>query len=104
MKPIYAHTAPGSNYPEYLSINDVNGEIKVTVRSPATGNECGAGATMTLPRDQIPALVERLLSLPPVSEVAESKPLVLYFKTEEDRKEMIAAVSQALPNARAVAL
>ena len=43
-----------------------------------------------------------LAALRPHDAVAGAKPLILYFKTDADRDEMIAACREALPNARAV--
>jgi hypothetical protein len=45
---LFAHTAPGSSYPEYLSLNEIDGELVLDVRSqaPPTGN--GQTARITL--------------------------------------------------------
>lgn len=65
---IFAFTALGSGYPEYLSINENGGLVQITVRCPATPANangmaylaCGDCACMTLPHDQLPALIEAL--------------------------------------------
>ena len=31
---IYAYTAPGADFPEYVSVNRVAGGVEITVRSP----------------------------------------------------------------------
>jgi hypothetical protein len=38
---IFAYTAPGCNYPEYISINIQDGQITVTARGVAQNGECG---------------------------------------------------------------
>ena len=110
-KNIFAHTAPGASYPEFLSINEQDdGRITVCVRGPkkmhtgAAADYEGPGETvdMTLPRDKVAELIQSLLALPPVDEVREAKPLVLYFATEADREECIAAIQEVKPNMRAV--
>jgi hypothetical protein len=58
---IFAHTAPGSSYPEFLSVNEQDGNIEVTVRSPASGDVEGTQATMTLPRDAAKELYRSML-------------------------------------------
>lgn len=104
-KNLYAFTASGAQ-PEYLSINDVDGNLQITVRSPDDGSPAPYGppytACMTLPRDQVAALVQSLLAIPPHEAVAEAKPLVMYFATEADRQECIDAFKEIKPNARAV--
>lgn len=106
-KNIYAFTAL-SFEPEYLSINDCDGKIEITVRSPKRDDPPQFGppytASMTIPRDQMPALIQSLLAIPPHESVAEAKPLVMYFATEADRQECIDAFKEIKPNARAVAV
>lgn len=58
---IFAYTAPGSSYPEFLSVNWQDGNIVVTVRSSASGDGEGAQATMTLPRNAAKELYRSLL-------------------------------------------
>ena len=110
---IFAHTASGATYPEFVSVNQKpDGSVTVSVRSPATFDVmqsddpplavCGATAEATLPREQIDSLIQGLLTLPPVDEVREAKPLVLYFATDADREECIAAIQAVKPNMRAV--
>lgn len=58
MRNVFAYTdVRPVSYPEYVSINEVDGEAKVTVRSPRSpdGRE-GATASMTLPPDQLARL------------------------------------------------
>ena len=92
-KNIFAHTAPGADYPEFVSINEQDdGRITVCVRGPkkmhagAARAFEGPGETvdMTLPREKIAELIQSLLTLPPVDDVKEAKPLVLYFATDAD--------------------
>ena len=47
---IFAHTAPGTNYPEFVSINlEEDGTISVTVRNPAKPDgSCGEIAMVKL--------------------------------------------------------
>jgi hypothetical protein len=60
---LFAYTAPGADYPEYISINrEDDGRITITVRGPKRkpgelGNEHsfdmpGLGGTMTIPADE----------------------------------------------------
>lgn len=95
---IFAYTAPGADFPEYVSINERNGKIVLTARDRGAANL----ADVELPREKIADLIQSLLTLPPVQEVAEAKPLVLYFATEADREECIAAIQEVKPNMRAV--
>lgn len=54
---IYAYTPPDSPYPEYLSVNENEGRIEVTVRSPCTdGVAEGQTASMALPRSEVEVL------------------------------------------------
>jgi hypothetical protein len=47
---LFAYTAPGVNYPEYISINFEDGHLSVTVRNPAKEDgSCGETASVTLP-------------------------------------------------------
>lgn len=71
---IFAYTAPGSNYPEFLSINKQDdGTITIDVRSPPSFDVmqsdhpplavCGPAVRMPLPRDQVAALIAALQKL-----------------------------------------
>lgn len=53
---IFAFTAPGSDFPEYVSINRRAEEIYITVRSPSGGPT----AEMRLPYDQLDDLIRAL--------------------------------------------
>jgi hypothetical protein len=60
---VFAYTAPGSEYPEYLSVNLNEGAVEITVRGPKQPASrpvqwvsSGASATMTLPRNEIEEL------------------------------------------------
>lgn len=112
-KNLFAYTAPGATYPEFVSVNEhQDGRVTIDVRSPPTFDVmqsdnpplavCGPTSQMTLPRDRVQELVQGLLSLPPIAEVKEAKPLVLYFATDADREECIAAIQAVKPNMRAV--
>lgn len=61
-KNIFAYTAPtGIGYPEYLSINERDGEITVTVRGPIRDDRsCGETVDMTLPHDEMRTLYHKL--------------------------------------------
>lgn len=104
-KNLFAYTAPGPCYPEFVSINKrEDRDVVLTVRGAAKQDGLVPGHTVdvSLPPEEIANLVQSLLALPPVGEVAEAKPLVLYFATEQDREECIAAFKEVKPNARAV--
>lgn len=60
---IFAYTAPGSNFPEYVSINRRNEEIYITVRSPGGGHT----AEMRLPYDQLDELIRALRGARPAN-------------------------------------
>lgn len=49
-KNVFAHTAPGASYPEYISVNETADPnlFTITVRSKATGFNEGATAMVTL--------------------------------------------------------
>lgn len=53
---IFAYTAPGSDYPDYLSINRKDERIVVTVR----GNRGGDLAEMALPQEELDKLIYAL--------------------------------------------
>lgn len=70
-KNVFAYTAPGALYPEYVSINETDGKLQLTVRSPF--KPAGAGpipwdrpgdvACATVPWEFLPGLIERLQKL-----------------------------------------
>jgi hypothetical protein len=62
-KNIFAHTDPGCNYPQYVSVNrEESGEVSLTVRSAAWGDgTCGDTATVVLPPDVLLRLAQDLL-------------------------------------------
>lgn len=95
---VFAYTAPGADFPAYVSINLVNDKIVLTARDKGAVNL----ADVELPREKIADLIQSLLALPPVKEVTEAKPVVLYFATEADREECIAAIHAVKPGMRAV--
>jgi hypothetical protein len=53
---IFAYTAPGSNFPEYVSINRRGEKIYITVRAPSGGPT----AEMHLPYDHLDELIRSL--------------------------------------------
>lgn len=53
---IFAYTAPGADFPEYLSINRRDEKIVVTVRSHGLSGP----AEMTLPQDKLDELIHAL--------------------------------------------
>lgn len=57
---------------------------------------------LRIPRHQLAELIQKLLALPPIEELEGTKPLVLYFKNDADREEMIAALASEMPRMRAV--
>jgi hypothetical protein len=62
---IFAYTAPGGSYPDYLSINrQDDGRVTITVRSPAKQGKgypiCGTVAELTLPGDHLGELIAAL--------------------------------------------
>lgn len=70
---IFAYTGLAQSYPEFISVNrESDGQVTVTVRSPATfgmtadqnpTTDVGVTAKMTLPRDQVAALSAALAQL-----------------------------------------
>lgn len=56
---IYAYTAPGANFPEFISINDNDGKVEVTVRGPS-GDAQAPTVLAELPKDEVPSLIEAL--------------------------------------------
>ena len=61
---IFAHTDPGCNYPQFLSVNlEETGDISITVRSAAWGDgTCGATAAVVLKPEQLYELARTLYS------------------------------------------
>jgi hypothetical protein len=58
---IFAYTAPGSNYPEFVSLNQqADGSITLSVRGPAIVAACGPQAEVTLPRRELLNLFDAL--------------------------------------------
>lgn len=58
---LFAYTAPGSVYPEFISVNvdKPAGTVTVHVRSPANADgTCGTTASVMLPRDVYLKLIE----------------------------------------------
>lgn len=61
---IFAWTAPpGAAYPEYISINDRDGNVEITVRSPSVGARCGDVGCIVLPPEEVDRLTLRLMDL-----------------------------------------
>lgn len=60
---IFAYTAPGSDFPDYLSINRKDEQIVVTVR----GRRGGDLAEMTLPENELDALIYALRGARPAN-------------------------------------
>lgn len=55
---ITAYTAPGATYPEYVSINERDGQVEITVRAPATADgQCGVTAAMKMTWDAFDRLI-----------------------------------------------
>lgn len=54
---IFAYTAPSGSYPEYVSINERDGNVVLTARSRGTP---GAVVDVPLPREQMIALQSAL--------------------------------------------
>lgn len=69
-KNVFAYTAPGADYPEYLSLNVVDGKVLLTVRGPKRapgvgGNDkpfdmAGSEAVIELPRAEVLQLADKL--------------------------------------------
>lgn len=57
MKNLAAFTVVGSNYPPFISINECEGHIEVTVRNHPRDNQCGDTATIKLTEEQFVLLV-----------------------------------------------
>jgi hypothetical protein len=55
---IFAYTAPGADFPEFLSINRKDGRIEITVRSQGSGGE--KMGLMVLPQDKLDELIYAL--------------------------------------------
>ncbi|RWH52195.1 MAG: hypothetical protein E5V72_01990 [Mesorhizobium sp.] len=54
------------NYPPYVSINEVDGEIEISVRSAGSGLADGTYAKISLTPDEFDALVEPVIAHSPV--------------------------------------
>lgn len=64
MDNMFAYTAPGGTYPEYISVNiDDEQRVTVIVRSAAKPDgACGDTSQITLSHEQLSALANRLFS------------------------------------------
>ncbi len=65
---IFAYTAPGADFPEYLSINEYNGKIKVTARDKGAANL----VDLELPRGELLKLLKGELTPPMMKARGES--------------------------------
>jgi 3-dehydroquinate dehydratase len=45
---IFAHTEPGASFPAYVSLNDVDGEVLLTVRTRGEGGRNVGCAALTV--------------------------------------------------------
>lgn len=61
MKNLFAYTAPGCNYPEFISVNREVNQTEVIVRSAAWGDgTCGNTASIKLTPEQVTEPIESL--------------------------------------------
>ncbi|HCE08608.1 MAG TPA: hypothetical protein DEQ40_08410 [Oxalobacteraceae bacterium] len=59
---IYAWTAmTQQSYPDYVSVNERNGGVEITVRSPAKDGVCGQSAASTITKDEALDLARAIL-------------------------------------------
>ena len=59
---IYAYTAPGTNYPEFISVNMLGDEVEIIVRTAAWGDgTCGNTASIRLSKNRALDLSAALL-------------------------------------------
>lgn len=61
---VYAHTAPGASYPEYISVNETDDPnlFTIVVRSPAKPDgSCGDAAQITLTMAQTEELAGAII-------------------------------------------
>jgi hypothetical protein len=67
MDNLFAYTPRGGTYPEYLSLNDDGGKLRLTVRSPAeypggsVHAHAGPQGTVEIPPDQLKAMAWSML-------------------------------------------
>ena len=59
-KNIFAYTAPGAGFPEYVSLNEVGDKVVLTIRSPKSGDEEGKLASLELPYHELFKLAEAI--------------------------------------------
>lgn len=58
---IYAYTAPGCNYPEFVSVNrEENGDVKLIVRGKPKDGKCGETVSITIDGHQALLLADAL--------------------------------------------
>jgi hypothetical protein len=59
---IFAYTALGSNYPEYISVNTDDGQnVMVTVRGPVQNGNCGQTVCVLLSPEQVDKFISALM-------------------------------------------
>lgn len=57
---IFAFTASGTCYPEFISVNIEDGKVSVIVRSKADGSNCGSTAEIELGPKEVRELARTL--------------------------------------------
>lgn len=100
---IYAWTAPGFTYPEYINIATERDELIFSVRGPATpGGNSGPVVSFALPHAQVTSLIHSLLSSSAVAALSGLKPLVLYFENDLDRDTVLERLGMAHPGMQSI--
>lgn len=62
-KNLSAYTPPGVNYPPYISINEVEGAVEITVRSDVTPEgACGSQAMIRIEKRKFESLASEALA------------------------------------------
>jgi hypothetical protein len=66
MKDIHAYTEPGTQYPGYLSLNEIDGKFTLTVRTAGNGGR--TQASIEVPGGELLALADAIKAKVPSSE------------------------------------
>lgn len=76
-----------------------SGTVAISSRLPGR-----VDSTTYVNRKEVPSLIQELLKLPPIDELAQAKPLVLYFENDHDIDDFIAVIQEVKPGLRSVKL
>lgn len=60
MQNLASHTAHGTNWPPYFSVNECDGHVEITVRNHPRNGMCGDTATICVSREVYADIVRQM--------------------------------------------